>query len=88
MARVHPVTDEIWDIRSVDPKPGIRTLGSFAEKDTFIALTWEYRENLESSRDWENEIARAKEAWKKLFGSVPPFKGANLDEYLSNCRII
>ncbi len=29
MARVEPVADNIWDIRSTAPKPGIRALGAF-----------------------------------------------------------
>jgi hypothetical protein len=82
LARVDPVTDEVWDIRCVDPQPGIRCLGSFAEKDTFIALTWGYREDFDPE-DWPIEINRCKEKWKELFGTNPPFRGKHLDEYLS-----
>ena len=46
LARVEPAADEIWDIRCIDPKPGIRCFGAFAERDTFVALTWCYREDL------------------------------------------
>lgn len=79
MARVDPIEDEVWDIRSIDPRPGIRCLGRFAEKDTFIALTWDYRENF----NWKYEIQRCKEVWKELFGTTPPLAGASLDDYLS-----
>lgn len=80
IARVHPVTDEIWDLRNIDPNPGIRCLGAFGGKDIFIALIWDYREYF----DWNEEIERCKSEWTKLFGSIPRFKGASLDEYLSN----
>ncbi len=41
MARLAPVEDEVWDIRSRDPSPGIRVLGSFSERDVFVALLWQ-----------------------------------------------
>ncbi len=64
MARLAPVRDELWDIRSRDPRPSIRVFGAFASTDTFIALTWQFRENLEGrdSRDWSVEIRKCKAA--------------------------
>ncbi len=44
IARVAPVEDEFWDMRVTAPKPGIRAFGAFAELNTFICLTWEYRD--------------------------------------------
>ncbi len=84
IARIDPVTSEIWDIRSVAPSPGIRALGGFAKKDTFITLTWNYRENLDGPGEWSAEIERCISAWCDLFGSIPPFHGATLHDYLSN----
>jgi hypothetical protein len=84
LARVHPVEAHVWDLRSIAPKPGIRALGAFSEKDTFIALTWDYRENLDSPGAWAHEIERCRTLWRELFGTQPPFHGATLDEYLSN----
>jgi len=81
LARVHPVEEEIWDFRCLDPKPGIRAFGCFAEKDTFIALTWDYRENLDDC--WSEVVADCKAEWKKLFGDLPPFGGPDLDAYLT-----
>jgi hypothetical protein len=81
LARVHPVADEFWDLRSTAPTPGIRAFGGFAEKDTFIALTWDYRENIDN---WADEIEKCRTAWRELFGSRQPFSGATLDEYLTN----
>src|SRR3990167_5208519 len=44
--RLDQVADEIWDIRSRDPKPAMRILGSFADTDVFVALEWEMRHGL------------------------------------------
>lgn len=86
LARVDPVADDVFDIRCFDPKPGIRVLGCFSEKDVFVALTWNHRENLggPDSRGWRDEIERCKASWRRLFHPYPPFRGANLDAYLSN----
>ena len=32
--------DEVWDVRSRDPKPGLRLFGRFACPDIFVAFTW------------------------------------------------
>ncbi len=84
LARVDPVADEFWSIRITEPEDtsGIRALGAFAAKDTFVALTWDYREHI--GEDFNDAVADAREAWRDLFGDEPPFSGENLDEYLSN----
>lgn len=84
LARVHPVSDEIWDIRSTDRNPGIRGLGAFGGKDFFIALLWDYRENFEDASHWTSEIERCKAKWGELFATIPRFKGASLNDYISN----
>jgi hypothetical protein len=82
IARVHPVGDEIWDIRAIDPRARVRCLGAFGGRDRFVALTWDYRENLVGA--WREEIDRCKAEWSRLFGKLPRFKGAMLDDYLSD----
>jgi hypothetical protein len=82
MARVAPVEDEFWDMRVTAPKPGIRAFGAFAELDTFVCLTWEYRDVIRDRFD--AEVARCQEEWRRLFGSTKPFKGKNLDAYLTH----
>jgi hypothetical protein len=80
LARVDPIGEEVFDFRCVDPKPGIRAFGCFAETDTFVALTWDYRENIE---DFEAEVTRCMSVWDRLFCGLPPFKGSKLNEYVS-----
>jgi hypothetical protein len=83
LARVDPVDAEVWNFRCLDPRPGIRAFGHFSEPDTFIALTWDYRENLEDGEYWEAEVLRCQSAWRKLFGALPPHAGSSLNAYLS-----
>ncbi len=86
LARLDPPTDEVWYIRSVDPKPAIRVFGQFAMTDVFVALTWAWRIDLKGpeSKEWRNEIQRCKAEWRKLFPSYNPHKGANLNDYVSD----
>ncbi len=84
VARTDPPRDDIFDIRCVDPKPGIRVLGGFADKDLFVALTVNFRENLAEDKDWRDEIERCKARWRNLFHPHQPFHGASLNDYLSN----
>jgi hypothetical protein len=84
LARIDPLADGVWDVRCIDPKPGVRVLGCFAEKDTFVALTFNYRDNLANATDWRDERERCKAAWRKLFLTYEPLKEDCLDEYVSN----
>jgi len=88
LARTHPVKAEFWSIRVTEPPdtPGIRSLGGFAGKDEFIALTWDYREVIDN--DFDGEVVAVQDAWKDHFGSTPPFRGDSLDEYLTNYRAV
>lgn len=78
-ARVDPVELRIWDIRSLAPRPQIRCFGAWAKKDMFVALTWEYRDDL----DFAAEACRCRKIWDRLFAPFVPFEGESLDEYLS-----
>ncbi len=84
LARVHPPADEVWDFRCLDPRPGIRAFGRFAEPDVFVALTWAYREDIAPGDGWTAQIARCRAAWTGLFGALPPFRGDRIDAYLSS----
>lgn len=85
MARVDPPRDEVWDIRSRDPKPGVRVLGCFCETDTFIALVWDYRALLNGpgSREWRDLIVKCKAEWRKLFHPYQPHSGSKISDYVS-----
>lgn len=82
MARVAPSEDDFFDIRVTTPWPQIRAFGGFAEKDTLVLVTWNYRAVIDDQFDVE--VERCKQVWQSLFGSIRPFKGNNLNDYLSN----
>lgn len=86
MSRLLPPDREVWDIRSVDPKPGIRILGRFAEKDVFIGLTWEIRLYLKNfdSREWRDAIVRCAREWSLLFPAYAPLTGDYFGHYLTD----
>ena len=87
--RLDPLVDEVWEIRSRDPRPGIRVLGSFAETDVFVALEWRYREQLGGPKlgaedpRWRDAIVNTKTQWRNLFISYRPHMGASLERYIS-----
>lgn len=87
LARVHPVGKEVWDIRSIEPHPGVRCLGCFLEKDLFVALKWDYRENI-GSEDWNFIIDECLDLWKNIVKTKPPLSGKSLDDYLSNYYVV
>jgi hypothetical protein len=86
MARLAPPSDEVWEIRSIDPKPSLRVFGSFVERDIFVALTWARRKDLGGRRDprWKVAISNFKEAWERNFNSYKPMSGHYPNEYLTN----
>lgn len=83
LARVAPVHAEVWAFRCLDPNPGIRAFGRFAEKDTFVVLSWNLRENLNNADDWADEVRHCTEQWATLFGTLPPHRGSRINEYLT-----
>lgn len=87
LARVHPVKSEIWSARVTSPEetPGIRALCAFVSKDQLVALTWDFREDMD---DFDGNVERAIQIWKDLFGTELPLSGDSLDAYLTNFRAI
>lgn len=88
MARTHHIERGVWDIRSRDPKPAIRVFGAFAEVDVFVALHWEYRTSLSTTRDWFNAIENALVRWANLFPDHAPHSGDNLHDFFSDSATI
>ena len=90
MSPLDPAIDKVWEIRSRDPKPGIRVFGQFSEKDIFVALTWGFRETLggPGSRKWRDARERCKAEWRKLFSTYNPHTGNDPHEYVSNIILV
>lgn len=85
MARTYAPQDGIFDIRSRDPKPGLRVFGAFSEPDTFVALTWGYRRDLGDSTDgrFRQAVLSAIGAWDRRFPNCHPFYSENLDDHIT-----
>ncbi len=85
IAQLDAPRDEVWEIRSRDPDPGLRVFGRFADTDVFIALTWSKRADLKgpTSREWRDAIEGCKAEWRKLFPAYSPISGVNIHDYIS-----
>jgi|SRR5271155_2270840 len=86
-----PHEDGIWEFRDVRPRPSVRILGSFTEKDVFIALAPYERAELgaKHSEGWTNALQNYKAEWTTLFdGHRPMSEGSYPDDYLSLARHI
>lgn len=92
--RLDKPADEVWDIRSRNPRPGIRILGRFAECDCFVAFScWPRSVELEylprpplgqrDSAEWAGAIKECKADWRKLFYDYPAHTGKTVNDYIS-----
>jgi hypothetical protein len=82
LAPLDPVSSLVWDFRVLDPPNGIRCAGFFAAKDVFVALTWDYREEVEPS-DWHDLITECQAMWDDLFPHIAPHYGEFPNAYIS-----
>ncbi len=85
MKKLDNLDEEVWEIRSRDPKLSLRVFGRFAETDTFVATHACDRAYLGApkSKEWRDEFERCKVEWRKLFPSYNPLKGNNVYDYIS-----
>jgi hypothetical protein len=90
MARLDPASDEVWEIRSLKPRPSLRVFGSIVALDVFVALTWAKRTDLHGreSEEWETAITEFREERNNYFGTAIALTGSYPDAYLSNARLI
>ena len=83
MKQLSKWSEEVWEIRSRDPQPGIRVMGRFADTDVFIALSWSYRSSLggPNARPWRDAIVGCKTQWRNLFPAYEPISAGDDDAY-------
>jgi hypothetical protein len=86
MGILDPPNNGLFDIRSRDPRPGMRILGGFGRKDFFIGLALRERRTLVTEQDWNRAIAECKREWQHRFHSSLPLIGAFPNDYLTNCE--
>jgi hypothetical protein len=92
MGLLEPVSRGVFDIRSRDPKPGIRIFGGFPMPNVFAAMNYEYRSVTPDWSDrrplaademrWQLAILECEARWNKLF-SQPPIKGAKVSDFIT-----
>ena len=90
MGRLDRPIDEVWDIRSRDPKPGMRVLGRFSERNTFVALHWWLRKDFTDRREWRFAVNETKGRWNRLLAPhEPPFHGEeDANAYLDHVYVV
>lgn len=81
LAPVKPLGSEVRDIRVLE-HGRIRVFGRFGLKNNFIALNWDYRENLEGG-EFDKAVFHCMDLWRDLFSDEPLFSGASADAYIS-----
>lgn len=90
LKRLDPARDEVWEIRSRAPQPGLRVLGRFAQKDVFVAISWYFRVDLGEygAREWRDACVGCIAEWNKLFPHYEPLLGDDLRDYVSNIEVL
>ena len=99
VGRLSPVEHGVWDLRSVDPRPGLRVFFCLGERDLIVASTcnprsvdisWLPRPPLgpREGREWKRAVRECRFMWNELFPGRRPFVGAKLDECFSNATTI
>lgn len=85
MKHLDPRREEVWEIRSRDPKPSFRVFGRFAEPDVFIATNMARRDQLGAlgSHEWADEVRRCKVIWRRLFPTYLPHTGESIHDYIT-----
>jgi len=69
----------VWEVRSYRVDPQIRVFGQFAQKDVFIALTYEYRSELGDMDNsmWMYQIRTVENCWRELFPAYTAMKSSD-----------
>jgi hypothetical protein len=83
--QLEPTTEEVWEIRSIQPRPSIRVFGRFAACDVFIACNKGLRTQLGGfgSREFQKAMSYCKIEWRKCLQSWPPHSGKRPNDYVS-----
>ncbi len=84
MKPLDPIVEEVWEIRSRDPRPALRVFGRFAEQDVFVVTHKVWRHEIADNQiEWDREIRRCKAIWRQLFPTYPPLTGSKVSDYFS-----
>lgn len=85
LKQMDPPDEEVWEIRSRQPRPSLRLLGGFAATDCFVCLSLHGRDELgkANSREWRDAINQMKAQWRRFFLTYKRYRGDRLNDYIS-----
>jgi len=87
MVRLDDPSEEVWEIRYLEPKRSIRLFGRFAEIDSFIVTGCVSRDALGGPGDpaWEEAKKQCQTDWRNLLPAYPAHSAKEFpDGYLTN----
>ena len=97
---LYPAVEATWELRSRDPKPGLRVFGRFADWDTFVAVDWWPRSKpLEgfakqplgdrNSAEYRAAQMAVEQFWNAHLAAVTPVSGDKCSDYVSErCSVV
>lgn len=92
MGLLDPEDAGFFDIRSRDPKPGIRVFGRFAKPDVFVGLEWWPRSvdmggkrklGKRDSQEYHLALIEAEQRWDAALPNVRPVTGGQVSDFLT-----
>jgi hypothetical protein len=84
MKWLEPQKQEVWELKSVRPKPSIRVFGRFACPNVFIGTNIQFRNCMKEkwSKEFWDQIFECEKIWADLF-KAEPFKGRDYTDYIT-----
>jgi len=85
LKRLDPQGDQVWELRSIDPKPSVRAFGTFAHTDILVLTHMRLRTELGGykSRAFGNEIRRTRRTWQGIFAPYRPVASEKVTDYVT-----
>jgi hypothetical protein len=85
MKWLEPKKHEIWELKSVRPRPSLRVFGRFAQANVFVGTHIAERKSLKGkwSLEFELEKLRAEEIWNRIFNTKTPFSASHYEGYIT-----
>lgn len=84
LKRLEPEGEQVWELRSVDPKPSVRAFGTFADTDILVLTHMRLRTELGgfNSRAFRQEIRRTRQIWHGIFAPYRPLASEKVTDYV------
>lgn len=86
LKRLEPEGEQVWELRSVDPKPSVRAFGTFADTDILVLTHMRLRTELGgfNSRAFRQEIRRTRQIWHGIFHPYRPLASEKGTDYVKD----